>query len=226
MSDGIPGSTPPDPAIELALLVQRCKLGDAEAFQDLCERYRDRLLRYARTHMSEKGHSRGPPDDIVQDALLTISQKLPELDYRGLHAFEAWMLQICDGKIRDWIRHLGAAKRDIGRERALIDGDEKGVAADTPGAEVCGTPSRIAYRGEKGSIVDELLDKLSDRHAAVLRLRHLKGMAFGEIGSHMEISEDAAKALYGRAAKRFKSIAGRHPGVSDFTEVMGPGQDP
>ena len=194
--------------------------GDAAAFGELCNRYRTRLVRYVRTHMSEKGHARTTPEDIVQDALLTISQKIPELQYRGLGAFEAWMLQICDGKIRDWIRHLDAAKRDVSRERALSEGDERILSRGTGQPHAEGTPSRVAYQGEKGLIVDSILTQLSDRHARVLRLRHLRGLAFGEIGAKMEISEDAAKALYGRAALRFRAVAGRNPAISDFTEVQ------
>jgi RNA polymerase sigma-70 factor (subfamily 1) len=217
------GVTPPADDV-VPGLVDRCQDGDMAAFGELCNRYRDRLVRYVRRNMSEKGHSRTSPEDVVQDALLTISRKIMTLEYRGLGAFEAWMLQICDGKIRDWIRHLEAAKRDVARERSLLDGDEHALAQGARLLPEPGTPSRHAYRGEKGVIVDALLDQLSERHGRVLRLRHLRGLSFGEIGREMEISEDAAKALYGRAALRFKGLAGRHPGVSDFTEVQG--QDP
>ena len=77
-----------------------------------------------------------------------------------------------------------------------------------------------AYTDEKGRIVGTILGKLSRRHGKVLELRHMRGLTFAEIGAEMDITEDAAKALYGRAAVRFRSLAGRQPGVSDFTEFL------
>ena len=105
-----------------------------------------------------------------------------------------------------------------------MEGDEKGISPGVGGQAILGggTPSRVAYRGEKGVIIDSILEQLSDRHALVLRLRHLRGLAFAEIGEVMGISEDASKALYGRAAVRFRIVGGNAPGVADFTEVVGP----
>jgi len=61
--------------------------------------------------------------------------------------------------------------------------------------------------------LDAALGGLSERHRTVIHLRIWDQMSFAQIGTKLDVSEDAARMLYGRALARLR-------------ESMRPGDDP
>jgi RNA polymerase sigma-70 factor (ECF subfamily) len=75
------------------------------------------------------------------------------------------------------------------------------------------SPSQAAQRKSAGEALDAALEALSERHRAVIHLRLWDRLSFVEIGARMDLSEDAARMLYGRALAKLR-------------ECMRPGHDP
>lgn len=75
------------------------------------------------------------------------------------------------------------------------------------------SPSQAAQRKAAGDALDAALAGLSARHRAVIHLRLWDRLSFVEIGARMDLSEDAARMLYGRALAKLR-------------ESMRPGHDP
>jgi RNA polymerase sigma-70 factor (ECF subfamily) len=64
--------------------------------------------------------SRVDASDIVQEALFTASQRLPEYFSRAPYPFFAWLRQITWDRLRDAVRHhIDAKKRSVHREDLL-----------------------------------------------------------------------------------------------------------
>jgi RNA polymerase sigma-70 factor (ECF subfamily) len=84
-----------------ALLVQRIRDGDSDAWSDLISRYEGRLLAFVESRI---GH-RGASEDIVQEAFIGFLNSLPNFD--GRRPLESYLFSICAYKLTDHLRREG-----------------------------------------------------------------------------------------------------------------------
>jgi len=116
------------------------------------------------------------------------------------------------GQLRAWLKAIlvHASLNDRRRPRAVRIG-YGGAAGDPPGTTT--SPSQAAQNNASREGLDAALGGLSERHRTVIHLRIWDQMSFAQIGTKLDVSEDAARMLYGRALARLR-------------ESMRPGDDP
>ena len=135
-----------------ALLVQRIRAGDTDAWSDLIARYEGRLLAFAESRLRKRDVS----EDIVQESFIGFLTSLP--NYDGKRPLESYLFTICAHKLTDFLRREG-------RRPAIA---MSGMASSGGGNwEVPGTSrpaSSIARSGERKSIEEQaLVDALRDQ---------------------------------------------------------------
>ncbi len=84
-----------------ALLVERIRKGDHDAWGDLIARYEGRLLAFVESRL---GH-RAVSEDIVQEAFVGFLNSLP--NYDGRRPLESYLFSICAYKLTDHLRREG-----------------------------------------------------------------------------------------------------------------------
>ncbi len=84
-----------------AYLVQRIRQGDADAWQQLIDRYEGRLLAYTDSRIRNRASS----EDIVQEAFVGFLISLP--NYDGSRPLESYLFSICAYKLTDHLRREG-----------------------------------------------------------------------------------------------------------------------
>ena len=84
-----------------AYLVQRIREGDADAWQQLIDRYEGRLLAYTDSRIRNRASS----EDIVQEAFVGFLISLP--NYDGTRPLESYLFSICAYKLTDHLRREG-----------------------------------------------------------------------------------------------------------------------
>lgn len=84
-----------------SLLIERIRLGEGEAWNDLIARYEGRLLAFVESRLGR----RGPSEDIVQEAFLGFLNSLP--NYDGKRPLESYLFSICAYKLTDHLRREG-----------------------------------------------------------------------------------------------------------------------
>ncbi len=135
-----------------ALLVERIRRGESDAWNDLIDRYEGRLLAFVESRLGR----RGPSEDIVQESFLGFLNSLP--NYDGRRPLESYLFSICAYKLTDHLRREG-------RRPAV----PLSSATDSSGEwEVSGSArhaSSIARSGERKSleekaIVDALVEQI------------------------------------------------------------------
>jgi RNA polymerase sigma-70 factor (ECF subfamily) len=159
-----------------ALLVDRARQGDLDAFSALVERHRDIVLRVATRVV-------GPADaeDVAQDAFLRAFHRLGR--FRGDAAFRSWLLQITHN----------AALDALGRGRRTVP--ESDVGADIPDSESARIPAQRLEQRERSQRLRAKITTLTPAHRAVLVLRDIEGLAYDEIA---EVTETPVGSVKGR----------------------------
>jgi len=84
-----------------ALLIQRIRQGDTDAWSDLIARYEGRLLAFVESRVGR----RAAAEDIVQEAFVGFLNSLP--NYDGKRPLESYLFSICAYKLTDHLRREG-----------------------------------------------------------------------------------------------------------------------
>jgi RNA polymerase sigma-70 factor, ECF subfamily len=109
------------------------------------------------------------------------------------------------GQFRAWLRAilvnatLNARRRP--RTARLASSGAAGALADSRTS-----PSEAAARAEATKALDAALAGLSERHRTVIHLRIWDRMSFAQIAAKLEVSEDAARMLWGRAIAKLREV--------------------
>lgn len=164
------------------LLVLFAQGGDADALEELVQRWIPRLSRHA-AYMS----SSAAAPDILQDALLAIARGIRSLDDPA--RFGAWAQRIVSNKCADWVR---AQRQDRGRQStqpldAIDQRTERPSSADHVDA------------------VREALRRLPPDRRALLALRYADGLTDTAIAEAMDIPVGTVKSRMHAAREELRA---------------------
>ncbi|MFH1615557.1 MAG: sigma-70 family RNA polymerase sigma factor [Planctomycetota bacterium] len=184
-----------------ATLVRQCRQGAVWAMERLIVKYQDRIyntiLRIC-----------GNPDDaaeLTQDTFVKVLEKIN--DFGGRSSFYTWLFRIavnltlnyCKRRVRLGSESLDAQLADgagtvKNRLRYLI-ADDKAVDA-----------VKVAQDKELCELVLKSLDRLDEDHKAVVVLRDIEGMSYGQIARVLDIELGTVKSRLSRARNNLREI--------------------
>lgn len=153
-------------------LIARAQLGDLSALDRLLASIQAPLFAHITTFV-------GDPDqaaDVLQDALLTISRKLPSL--RDTRWFRAWAYRIAT--------RLSIRARRSRRHDALMDLD---ALPDVPVGQ-----EAVRLDADEVRALHAALDAVPRASQVVLRMHYLQDMTHVEIAEALEISPGTVKS--------------------------------
>lgn len=145
------------------------------------------------------------PEDVVQEVYLEAADRLAERD-RTL-SFLLWLRLLCAQRLAELQRrHLGAARRDVRRERPAA-----GVPVVASNflerlTDRLTSPSEAAARDEARSALREALALLSAQDQEILALRHFEQLNGVEAAAELGIDRSAAAKRYTRALRRLQEL--------------------
>jgi RNA polymerase sigma-70 factor (ECF subfamily) len=167
-----------------AALVLAAKAGDASAFGELYERYRDAIYRFclARTGTSHDA------EDLTADVFVKAMKSLDRYQDRGL-PFTAFLYRIARNAAIDRSRTL---KQPLSVDGLLVEPTSKqNVEAE-------------ASLAVERSILLAALAKLKPEHRDVITLRFVEGYAALEVTQMLGKTEGAIRTLQHRALERLR----------------------
>ena len=101
--------------------ILRVRNGDTEALAAALDEYRPRLLKTARFRLDPRLVGRVDPDDVLQEAYISAAQRCAHVEGSTEQSLFIWLRMIVIQSLVDLHRrHLGAQKRDAGREVAFL----------------------------------------------------------------------------------------------------------
>lgn len=186
-------------------LLERAQQGDRAAIDDLFALHRKRIRQMVAVRMDHRLVARCDPSDVVQEALVDASKRLPQYLRERPLPFYPWLRQIAWERLVDLHRrHLYSYKRRVTREqewalplpgKSALDLARQLAARDT------GALERM-LRKELRERVQTALEALSAADREVLVLKHLEHLRLDEIAAILQVSPAAVQSRYRRAVER------------------------
>ena len=177
--------------LDVDVLVQKAKAGDAEAFGRLYDMHVERVYR----HIYYRIGSVADTEDLTQQVFLKAWQAIPRYKKTG-SPFIAWLMTISHNLVVDFYR----AKKDKVR---LPDG----VVAEDPES----SPEVMAQAHFDQERLRMAIAQLRGDQQRVVLMRFIEGFSFAETADSLGKSEGATRVILHRALKKLRDIleAGR-----------------
>jgi RNA polymerase sigma-70 factor (ECF subfamily) len=215
--DGSPASN----SAETDRLLHQAAQGDAQQWGALLQRHRQRLRRMVALRLDQRLQGRLDASDVIQEAFLEASARLPEYVQQPTMPFFLWLRFLTGQKLLELHRHhLGTRMRDVSREVSLYRGALPTASSAALAAQLIGhdtRPSEVAIRAERKIRLQEALNSMDALDREVLALRHLEQLSNAETAQVLGLHESAASKRYLRALKKLKEIlidpTGRNGGL-------------
>ncbi len=188
------------------LLIERIKGGDAQAFEMVVAKYRDRI--FARVLQLLK--NREDAEEVTQDAFIRAHRGLDK--FRGEASFSTWLYQIATNLAHNRYWYWFRRKRD-----ASISIDQPlGADGDLTLEQILPSegenPIDATLTHEFVDRVSTCMEDLNDKHREVLVLRNVKNYSYEEIADQLGISVGTVKSRIARARESLRGLLG-----SDFS---------
>lgn len=173
---------------ELARLVERARVGDDDAWEELYRRAYPRLLAYARRRLPDQDQARDAVSEAVTRAVAGIRR------YRGDGAgFDAWLYGI--------LRHV------VLDQQARARREGPGLLPD--GADPTADPGADALREEEAEEMRAAFARLGDDDRELLELRVVAGLSSEQVAEVLGRRPGAVRMAQSRALARLRRLLER-----------------
>jgi RNA polymerase sigma-70 factor (ECF subfamily) len=173
------------------------------------ERFRDYLALLARWQVAPHLRARVDLSGVVQQTLLEGHQARDRLRDQPATAQAAWLRQALANNLRDELRKLATAARDVGRERSLEAAlDQSSARLEAWLAADQSSPSGRAERHEQLLSLAAALAALPDDQRRAVELHHLEGRPLAEVAEALGRSKGAVAQLLFRGLKKLRGLMG------------------
>lgn len=204
--EAMPRSAPLDEAEDIRL-VERAVSGEADAFEKLFLKYRQRVFGVAWRVL----HDEEDAMDVVQDAFVRAYRQLEKL--RGESRFYPWIRRIAVNLAIDRLRHKKRGA-EVEFDEAQFGGGEEAdtdrVSRDPDDRGERESAERKAELSEFSDALKEALNKLTAPHRTVFLLHAAEGMSYQEIADAMGCNIGTVMSRLFYARRQLQKLLGPH----------------
>jgi RNA polymerase sigma-70 factor (ECF subfamily) len=171
-------------------LVERCRAGDLDAFEELYAAHAGKLFSVACRMLGNQSDA----EDILQEIFLSAHRKLD--GFRGDAALGTWLYRLAMNQCLD---HL--------RSRAARTSQVTDVLDDEPARYETGSPG-LAEQAVAKMDIERALAQLPDGCRAVFVLHDIEGLEHREVAAALNIAEGTSKSQVHKARLRLRALLG------------------
>lgn len=192
----MPTSTPPEtpaaPVVSDEELVARARSKDFGAFEQLLDRYEDKIFRLAYRFVRNETEAK----EVLQDTFLSIWRKLDT--FKGDAQFGSWLYRVAANTA---LMRLRAQRRhpEISTEELPIGYLDNYGQVPPPGENWAKRPDDELQSDELRRHIQSAVDALPEIYRTVFLLRDVEGLSTEETGEILAISVPTVKTRLHRA---------------------------
>ena len=170
--------------MDITLLIERCRQGDADALEELYKAYAQRMKSICRRYISDEQ----AVEDVLHDAFVIILTSLERL--RNDRNAEAWMMSIT--------RNVASKYKDRLNSPSLVSLEAmESIVSSNEESTIKGIPLENVLK---------LTEKLPDGYGKVFRLSVFEGMTHKEIADMLGIKPHSSSSQLARAKKMIRKM--------------------
>jgi len=182
-------------ALNDSQLVEKLKEGSEEAFIELIDLYKNRLMSVVFRFVGNSSEA----EDIVQDVLLKVIKNIRSFNNKS--ALYTWLYRIAVNAAVDYTKKF--------RQQGVLsiytpDGEAHEIPSDEEG------PESFPQRREMAALLRNALDELSEKHKAILILREFEGLSYSNIAEVLDCSKGTVESRLFRARNRLREKMERY----------------
>jgi RNA polymerase sigma-70 factor (ECF subfamily) len=167
---------------EVAALVERCRQGDALAWEALVRQYQGRVFAVAIHYLRDPEEAR----DLSQDVFVKVYQNLSSFEGEG---FLAWLLRLTRNSSIDRLR----------RKKARPPATDVPVEETIDLHDAGPNPEQSWITDSKKRLVHRALDGMSEQNREVILLKDIQGLNLNEIAELLGVPIGTVKSRSNRA---------------------------
>ena len=194
-------------------LIRAAVAGDPRALEGVIDHYAARLRWLIRLRLDRTLQRRVAVDDILQESLLIVANRIQSFELSTEAAFWTWLCRVVEQRLIDARRrHLQAAARDVRREQPAPPGNgaTSGFRLEQLLSGTQTTPSARIRRAEQRDALEAALNLLPESFRTVIVLRMLEGLDVSDTAAIMGRSPGAVSVLLTKAVRRLGAAVGRN----------------
>ena len=172
-------------------LVARLRAGDQEAYREIVDAYRDRII----TVVARVAGPGADAEDLAQDAFLKAFAALDRFD--GRSALFTWIYRIAVNTARDWV--------DYRRRRPVVPLEGTFGGAAEP-VDQSAPPGELAERDELRAAVRDAVERLAEPFRTTLILREMEGHSYEEVAEILGVSIGTVESRLFRARVKLRAL--------------------
>lgn len=198
-----------EPSDSILLKSLQSAVGDDLLWGRILDDYRGRLRALVELRLNAMVRRRVDPSDILQEAMVDASRRLPEYLRHPEIPFYVWLRSLTKQRIAEaHRRNLGAQQRDMFREVSIDDPFCPTITSADLAARLVGhftSPSHAAMRIEQRLALQVALEGLSEIDREILVMRHFEELSNSEAAAALGLKPTAANNRYLRALTRLRA---------------------
>jgi RNA polymerase sigma-70 factor, ECF subfamily len=203
----LPPHTPPEPNAAAVVtdedLVARARAKDFAAFEELVDRYEDKIFRLAFRFVRNETEAK----EIVQDTFLLVWRKLDT--FKGDSQFGSWLYRVATNTA---LMRLRAQRRhpEISTEELPIDYLDNYGQLPAAGENWAKRPDDELQSDELRRRIQKAVDELPEIYRTVFIIRDVEGLSTEETAEVLEISIPTVKTRLHRARLALRDAITRY----------------
>ncbi len=186
-------------------LLQRCRKGEAAAWDELFDRYYPAAGRF----LFQLGYQLTAEDveELCQEVFLAVINHLQR--FQGESQFQTWLFRIAANKARDFRERQKAAKRGGGQTPLSLQAEdpETGLTLEPPSTQP--PPDMVLLAAERAELVHQALERLGEPCRELLELRYFGDLSYEEISRALRLNVKTVSSRLSTCLDRMETIARR-----------------
>ena len=199
-----------DPPSEDPQLLERLRTDGEQTLAEAFAVNRERFWHLVTFRMDQRIAARVDADDVLQEAFVAASTRLPHYLRDPSFTLFVWLRMIVAQTLVDvHRRHFGTEMRSAAREASVGGPQYPQTTSVSLAAHLVAnqtSPSNAVQREETSQTLSDAIEKMSPLDQETIALRHFEGLTNSETAEVLGISVTAASNRYVRAISRLKDI--------------------